>query len=234
MRDRAKALQEQRSTYLKDVAAGKTDPFAHLREVRPQHEQELLALQNTRDKTLDETDPAKRDVLSKAFFAALQPIGPHLEHADPGTGYTNILSEEQQAEMDRLEQRWDDNEARSAENAGPAPVGPGQIYTVTGYSVPLAVKTSPSATVYFRTHGGGQFPNNLAIIAVEADDTGLATTEWVTHGDAIGDAPIAIRAEGSSAPGAINITTVQLKLFAIPESVVSGIPSSPTGNPHVK
>ncbi len=96
-------------------------------------------------------------------------------------------------------------------------LGPGTLYTLTHLSVPLEVKAPPSSTVLFHTHGGGLFPNKLPLISVIVDQTGIARTEWITHGDAVADNIITVRSPQAPTLGEFGITIVQLKLRDLPE-----------------
>jgi hypothetical protein len=218
MRARVSQLHKQRAEYLQDIASGKTNPFAHLYEARPKQIEDLKALTFSLRDINNELNPSKKQLLFSAFFAALQPIGSFLEIADPGEGYTNILSKDQQAELIRLEAAWDTADKDYNTAAKPLHIiGPGQLYTITSLSVPIIVHAPPSSKVIFQTFGGGFFSNKLALIEVEATAAGVAQAEWVSHGDSIGDTFIGVRS--ASAPPAQNltITTVQLKLSALPE-----------------
>jgi hypothetical protein len=223
MRKRAKALQEQHAAYAKDIASGNKVPFSHLRDARARHEQEVLVLRNHIGEISNEKDPKKRKIISKALFAALQPVGGFLEHASIGKGYTNLLSRDQQQELTRLERDWDIAGRDYAEDVAPlVTLGPGWLYTLTNLSAPITVKAPPSSTVLFRTHGGGFFSNKLSIIAVRANKEGIATAEWVTYGDSIADTTIGIRSIDAPPAHELIITTVQPKLRDLPE--ISQIP----------
>lgn len=75
------------------------------------------------------------------------------------------------------------------------------------------VKGAPDSTVLFRTEAGGLFSNNLPIIEVKTDETGLATAHWSTKGDAIADCPIILLSPASPTDGSsFRITTVKLEL----------------------
>lgn len=203
---------------LADIATGKTQPHAHLREGLPQRTAELKALSQSLDQLKSETDAAKQKLLSKAFFAALQPIGGFLEPADPGLGYLNLLTKQQEAELTRLEKQWDTADRNHASSTQPLQfVGPGLLYSITHLSVPIIVKGPPSSKIILQSFGGGLFPNKLALIELQTNEAGIAETEWVTYGDSIADNVIGLRS--ASAPPAENltITTVQLKLTPIPQ-----------------
>lgn len=218
MRARALQLQKQHAQFSDDVASGKVNPFAHLIAARPQQIEDLKALTISLREINTEIDPVKKEALLKAVFIALQPIGSYLEIAEPGKGYTNILSKDQQAELTRLEAAWDTaDQDYDTKNLPLHFIGSGQLYTLTNLAVPLTVKAPPLTKVIFQTHGGGFFSNKLALIEVEANNEGFATADWVTYGDSIGDTVITARS--ASAPPAQNltITTVQLKLSALPE-----------------
>jgi len=229
LRARAADLQRQRNQHLQDIASGKTIPHAHLHAIRPQLIDDLAALTLSLGEISTETDPDKKQLLSKAFFAALQPVGEHLEIADTGEGHTNILTEQQQEELTRLERAWDaadkdyDTGAKSLHI-----VGPGQLYTITNLSVPVIVQAPPASKVIFQTFGGGFFSNKLALIEVEANDAGIAQVEWVSYGDSIGDTVIGVRSKAALAASDLTITTVRLKLSALPE-----LPESPA-TPKIK
>lgn len=227
LRARAANLQKQHAQHLQDIASGKTIPHAHLHEIRPQLIADLNALTLSLGEITAETDPGKKQLLSKAFFAALQPIGSHLEIADVGKGYLNILSEQQQSEHTRLEQAWDaadhdyDTKARSLHI-----IGPGLLYTITHLSVPIIVQAPPSSKVIFQTFGGGFFSNKLALIEVQANDAGIATADWVTYGDSIGDTVIGVRSKAAPPAENLTIATVQLKLSPLPE-LPEQLPATP-------
>jgi hypothetical protein len=206
-------LQKQRAQHLQDIASGKTIPHAHLHEMRPKLIDDLKALTLSLDQIQSETDTAKKQALSKAFFAALQPIGSHLVIADAGTGHLNLLSTEQQAELTRLEKAWDAADQNHNTQAKPLQIlGPGQLYTITHLSVPIIIQAPPSSKIILQTYGGGYFPNKLALIELETNPTGLAQTEWVSSGDSIGDTHIGVRSRAAAPVPNLTITTVQLKL----------------------
>ncbi len=107
LRDRAANLRKQQEAYLKNVAEGATRPFPEIAEARPQHEKNVAALTQSLGTIAAEKDPLKRETLSKALFAALQPIGPLLKYADYVKGSQNVLSPDQLAEFKRLEAAWE-------------------------------------------------------------------------------------------------------------------------------
>lgn len=236
LRIRAASIQKQRAQYLKDIASGKTIPYAHLHEARPQQLKDLHALTLSLREINTEANPNQKALLFKAFFAALQPIGPYLEIADPGEGYANILSEEQQADLTRLEAAWDAADKDYTTTNKPLQItGPGQLYTITNLSVPVTVKAPPKSIVIFQTFGGGFFSNKLALIEVEANAAGIATAEWISYGDSIGDAPIGVRSKNAAPAANLNITTVQLKLGALPEiPKLNKLPANTPAVPPVK
>jgi hypothetical protein len=226
LRARAASLLERHVRYAEDVAAGRIDPDAHLRQGRPQHLEQVAELGRLFAEASDEVDPDRRAALSRAFFAALQPLGTFLEYADPGEGYINLISEQQQAELERLEEAWLDAQRDHPDGGQPvSAMGPGQLFTVTNLSVPLIVKAPPSSVVYFYTHDGGLFPNRLPIIEVEAGRDGIARTEWVTHGDAIADNAVTVRSPAGPSLGEFTITIVKLMLRDLPE--LQGVPGAP-------
>ena len=217
LRARAADLQKQHAQHLADISAGKTIPHAHLHESLPQRTKDLKALNLSLDQLKSETDPAQKQLLSKALFAALQPIGPYLDHADAGIGHLNILSAEQQAELARLEQAWDSADKNHNTQAKPLQIiGPGQLYTITHLSVPIIIQAPPSSKVILQTFGGGFFPNKLALIELEANPAGIAQTEWVSYGDSIGDTVIGTRSSAAAPAANLTITTVQLQLTPLP------------------
>ena len=165
-----------------------------------------------------EEDPLKREALSKALFAALQPIGPLLIYADYVEGYENVLSPAQIAEYQRLEAAWDAAAVNHPPNTPPlAVVGPAQLYTLTHLSVPLIAKGAPDSTILFRAQGGGLFSNNLPIIEVKADAAGIATAFWSTKGDSIAECAIDLLSPASPTDGtSFTITTVKLELAPLP------------------
>jgi hypothetical protein len=227
LRARAVELQKQHAQYLQDFAAGKTIPHAHLHETLPQRTQDLKALTLSLDQVKSEADPSKKQLLSKAFFAALQPIGSYLEIAAANTGYVNMLTEQQQAELTRLEQAWEAADKEYDNKPQPLHfVGPGHLYTITSLSVPIIVQAPPSSKVIFQTFGGGFFPNKLAIIEVQANAAGIAETEWVSYGDSIGDTVIGARSKSAPLAENLTITTVQLQLSPLPELPIQ-LPSAP-------
>jgi hypothetical protein len=227
LRARAADLQAQQTRYSQGVASGDIIPDAHLREARPRHLEELAALTRSFEQAAAEKDPDKREALSKALFAALQPVGSLLEYQDPGQGHINRIPEQQQAELERLEAAWLDAETAHRNDTAPIlPLGPGQFYTLTHLSVPLAVKGPPEATVLFHTHGGGLFPNNLPIISVQADENGIARTEWFTKGDAIAGNTISVRSPAGPAVGEFGITIVQLMLRDLPAAPAAAAPAA--------
>jgi hypothetical protein len=83
LRARAAAIQNQHAQYLADIASGKINPYAHLIEARPklieEHKALTLALREINSEEV-KNDPYKKQLLFKAFFAALQPVGPYLEN----------------------------------------------------------------------------------------------------------------------------------------------------------
>jgi hypothetical protein len=176
-----------------------------------------------------EEDPTARDVLEKTLFTALQPLGTFLEYADQGKGHVNVINKQQQIELERLEKAWLDAQVNHAPDAAPITyIGPGRYYTLTNLSATLTVKAPPNATVYFHTHGGGLFPNSLPIIEVKADEDGIASTKWITYGDAFGDSEIGVRCPQAPSNGGFTITIVKLMLRDLPEIPVKLPTQSPT------
>ena len=227
LRERANNLQKQRAQYLQDIASGKAIPQAHLRETLPQRMDALKALALSLGEMEAETDPGKKQLLSKAFFAALQPIGSFLEIADVGKGYVNLLSEQQQAELTRLGEAWDAADRDYGTKAKSLHIfSPGQLYTITGLSVPIIVQAPPSSKVIFQTFGGGFFSNKLALIEVEANKEGFAQAEWVSYGDSVGDTVIGVRSKAAPPAANLTITSVKLELSPLPE-LPKQLPSAP-------
>jgi hypothetical protein len=220
LRDRAANLRKQQEAYIKNIAEGVTTPFPEIVEARPQHEKDVAALTLNLTDLANEKDPAKRDLASKALFAALQPLGSLLKYADYAKGNQNVLSPEQVSEFKRLEAAW---EAAAVNHPPKTPplsiVGPNQLYTVTYLSVPLVVKGAPNSTILFRAEAGGLFPNKLSIIEVKTDANGIATTTWTTQGDAIAHCPITLLSPTAPTDGtSFNITTVKLELEPLPNT----------------
>ena len=214
LRDRVADLRKQQAAYLKNVADGIATPFPEIAEARPQHEKEVAALTQSLGAVAAEEDPLKREALSKALFAALQPIGPLLRYADYVKGYENVLSPAQLAEYQRLEAAWEAAAVNHPPKTLPlAVVGPAQLYTLTHLSVPLIAKGAPDSTILFSAQGGGQFSNSLPIIEVKTDKTGLATAFWSTKGDAIAECAIDLLSPASPTDGvSFTITTAKLEL----------------------
>jgi hypothetical protein len=219
LRDRAANLRQQHESFLKNVAAGTTKAYPDLIEARPQHEKDVAALTKDLATLAAEKDPSKRELATKALFAALQPLGPFLLDADYAKGAENVLSPEQQNEFKRLEAAWDAAATNHPPKTPPLTVvGPSQLYTLTYLSVPLLVRGAPNSTILFRAEAGGLFPNRLPIIEVKTDENGLATTSWSTLGDAIANCPINLRSSAAPTDGtSINITTVKLALAPLPD-----------------
>lgn len=237
MRARAAQLQKHRAHYLQDIASGKTNPFAHLYAARPQQIEDLKALTFSLREINNETVPSKKQILFNTFFTALQPIGSFLEIADPGEGYTNILSKDQQAELSRLEVAWDDADKDYNTAAKPLLItGPSQLYTITSLGFPIIVHAPPSSKVIFQTFGGGFFSNKLALIEVEANKEGIAQAEWVSYGDSIGDTFIGVRSKSAAPTQNLTFTTVQLKLSALPvlPKNLPQIPTTPEAESNLK
>jgi hypothetical protein len=231
LRARAADIQKQHAQYLADIAAAKTIPHAHLHETLPQRTQDLKALTLSLEQIKTEADPAKKQLLSKAFFAALQPIGSYLETAAANSGYVNRLTDQLQAELTRLEQAWEAADKEYETKNQPLHfVGPGQLYTITSLSVPIILQAPPSSKVIFQTFGGGFFPNQLALIEVQANAAGIAATEWVSYGDSIGDTVIGVRSKAAPPAANLTVTTVQLLLSPLPE-LPTQLPSAPATAP---
>ena len=218
LRDRVADLRKQQAAYLKNVADGIATPFPEIAEARPQHEKEVAALTQALAALAAEEDAPKRQTLSKALFAALQPIGPLLIYADYVKGYENVLSAAQIAEYQRLEAAWEAAAVNHPPKTPPlAVVGPAQLYTLTHLSVPLIAKGAPDSTILFRAQGGGLFSNNLPIIEVRADAAGIATAFWSTKGDSIAECAIDLLSPGAPTDGAsFTLTTVKLELTPLP------------------
>ena len=214
LRDRAANLRKQQEAYLKNVAEGGTRPFPEIAEARPQHEKDVATLTQSLGTIAAEKDPLKRETLSKALFAALQPIGPLLKYADYVKGSQSVLSPDQLAEFKRLEAAWEAAAVNHPPNTPPlSVVGLSELYTVTYLSVPLVVKGAPNSTILFSAAAGGLFSNKLPIIEVKTDATGIATAFWSTQGDAIAECPINLLSPSSPTDGtSFNITTVKLEL----------------------
>jgi hypothetical protein len=211
-------VQKQHAQYLADIASGKIIPNAHLHETLPQRTADLKTLTSSLDQIKTESDPDKKQLLSKAFFAALQPIGPYLDSDPAGEGYVNLLSDQQETELTQLEQAWDSADRAFDTKAKPLHFhGPSQLYTITSLSVPIIVQAPPSSKVILQTFGGGFFPNKLPLIEIQANEAGIAQTEWVSHGDSSGDTVIGARSSAAPLAENLNITTVRLQLTPLPE-----------------
>jgi hypothetical protein len=61
---------------------------------------------------------------------------------------------------------------------------------------------------------------------VEADEHGIARTEWVTHGDAIAENIITVRSPQGPADGEFGITIVQLMLRDLPAAPAAAAPAA--------
>lgn len=225
LRARAAQLQKQHADYLDKVAAGEAAPFPEIAEARPQHEKEVAALAQSLADLSAEDDADKRELASRALFAALQPLGPMLQDADYVEDYENVITPDQLAEYQRLETAWEAAAVNHAPGTQPlSTVSPGQLYTLTHLRVPLVVKARPNSTVLFRAQAGGLFSNKLPIIEKTTDENGIATAIWSTQGDAIANCPIDLLSPDAPTDGAsFNITTVKLVLAPLPGVAVPGL-----------
>ncbi len=71
MRKRSKALLEKHTAFMKEVSAGKVDPSAYLRKLRPQHEKEVQNVKNLIGQLSREEDVVGREKIAQALFIAL-------------------------------------------------------------------------------------------------------------------------------------------------------------------
>ena len=216
MRKRAQLVIKRHADHRKGVAEGKIIPWAELRAEWPKWETQVLNLQRSHAAMIAETDPKKRLPLSKAFFAALQPIGPFLQ---PATFRRSDLSltPKQAAELETLE----------FADTGPAlpdPKGkmlktltPTDVFTLIDLSIPIILRGPPETEIFLSAGGGGSFENGLPMQRIKTDKQGIAESSWVSRGDSIGLSVLT-----ASTPMCINeinyqVEVVQLALIPLPE-----------------
>jgi hypothetical protein len=61
---------------------------------------------------------------------------------------------------------------------------------------------------------------------VQANEAGIAQTEWVSYGDSIGDNVIGVRSKAAPPAANLTVTTVQLMLSPLPE-LPKKLPTTP-------
>lgn len=236
LRARVTNLQQKQMSYLQDLSAGKTMPFPEIHEQWPAHQITVKNLQTSLQALSEEKDPQKRAELSKAFFAALQPIGFLLQDADYVESFSGLLTPAQATELKALEKEWDAlvptfQSEQEMEKMSFGAIGLQEAHTLLNLSVPLRVQAKPKSLVLFRAHDGGQFENGLSIYKTVADEAGIAEAHWVSHGDAISISHIDYRSPGLFKEGdAFRVRTVRLALkapvaFHFPELPKTPVPA---------
>ena len=225
IRKRTKDLQLMQADYLKRLSEGEVTPFPEFREKLPELQAETQRLsQELADLLALKPGDPKLLEGSKTLFAALQPIGQYLQDADHAPADVRLSSTE--VTMLRAIEKMDHGPSDAEEEEGELEiVGDSVSYTLLNLSVPITVKAPKGASIFFQTYGGGQFSNGLPLAKVVADkETGLASLEWSTRGDAVSEVPITI-----SSPNAVNqiefsIQVVQLSV-ELPTALLPREPS---------
>ena len=212
MYKRVLALQEQRAAYLKDLAEGKTRPFPNVVENWEYYQSQVVSL--TTDyanfkATESSVDKAK---LAAPLLAALQPIGPWLNNAKHSGPSKVVVSDAKAAEGDQLEERYFSTESAGLEGKLRLTT-PESYFTLKHLPVPIQFVGEPDTEVVLYSEVGGKFPNDLSFISIKTDETGRASTSWVSEGDGVATCSIRYRsAELPSKRGRVSIVVRRLSL----------------------
>ncbi len=217
MRDRIKDLHKSQAQWFADVSSGKVIPFEHIVKNRPLHEVELQKLKDSLATLATVKDPKENKQLASSLYHAIQPLGFLLEPALPGDVPDFPLSGAQIEELKSIDQSL----AGELEDPGPdspklTPVPLAPIYTIVGLSVPLEVHTQPGIDIVFSSPDAGVFENDLSLVAVRADEDGIARTEWRSRGNATGDAQVIATTPGLDLETSFSVHIMDLKLRPLP------------------
>lgn len=225
MIQRARLVTKKNAEYIQDVAEGKVLPFAKLHErYVKEFPQTLSSLTSQYNAIFEEANPAKQKQMVQALQKALFPIGAYLQPARYGNAKM-ALTKQQHTELTRLQKL--DPRTQIGKKGLPelrAQSDP-LTYTMLHLPVYMKVKAQAHSTVYFRSGGGGEFSNGLTLQEVKADKNGVASTTWVSKGDAVGVAIITATSPQSSSPDFFRINVIGLSLKSLPEMPVLPLPS---------
>jgi len=212
MYERVLALQEQRAVYLKNLAEGKVRPFPEIAENWEYYQAQVASLTTdyaTFKATDNSVDKAK---LAAPLLIALKPIGPWLDNAEHSGPSKIVLSAEEAAESDRLEEHYFTTKSAGLDGKLRLTT-PRSYYTLKHLPVPIIFNGPAETEVMLYSEVGGQFPNGHSFISVKTDDEGIASTSWVSNGDGVGNCSVLYRStELPSKRGKINIVVRKLSL----------------------
>jgi len=214
MYKRVLALQEQRATYLKGLAEGSTRAFPNVVENWEFYQSQVAELTRAYQNFQSTESSDERAKLAIPLYAALQPIGPWLDNARHSNYQKVIATDEYVSEHEGLQKRY--QETRSAGPQGKMKLTtPGYSFTLKHLPVPIQFVGPVDSEVLLYSEVGGTFPNGLSYTSVKTDDKGLASTSWVSKGEAVATCSILYRGIDLSEKGRINISVKQLSLLPL-------------------
>ncbi|MFC4992513.1 hypothetical protein [Rubritalea tangerina] len=218
--EKVRALHASKLAYLEAAKKGEVQSFPDVIEKWPTYQQQVQEASELHSAYLKQSDAYSKMQLHDQLMRVLQPVGFILRSGSYQEGYKNILSKEQVEELERLSGRFNAAaDSASREHGELELVSPSHVYTLTHVPVELAVRATPGTEVLFQAEAGGLFPNKLSLIAVTADESGVARTTWVTEGDAINTCPVSFQSPSAWGRGSIEIEVVSLVLID-PQSLV--------------
>jgi len=211
MFERAKAMQKRQAAYLEDIREGKTRRFAHLVDLWPQYQTEVTELSKMLEVLRDEEDDDKKLELQNELYEEMQAVGKFLKPANHD-GY--VVQETTMAEVKEEERLMlEFNNAPSSEGDGTLELlTPNSFFTLKSIPVLIQFSAPKGTEVFLFSELGGNFVNNKDYIKVTADDNGLASAWWVSHGDGVDRCNILFRSSEYPSVGAIvpHVKTLEL------------------------
>jgi len=206
------ALQEKRATYLKGLADGKLRPFPTVVANWENYQSRLTDLKADYARyqaTESSVDKAK---LAAPLLVALQPIAPWLDDAQHSSSTRKSYTKEDVAESERLQKLF--NTTRSAGLDGKLKITTPEVYyTLKHLPAIIQFVGAPDSEILLHSEVGGKFPNNLSFISIKTDENGIASTSWISKGEAVASCSILYRStELPSNRGKINMIVRQLSL----------------------
>jgi len=214
MYKRVLALHEQRATYLKSFAEGKTRAFPEVVENWEYYQSQVTNLTKDYEAYKTTESSEEKAKLATPMLLALKLIGPWLANAEHSSVGKIEATDEIVAEINRLEKRF--NETKSAGPDGKMKLmTPSYSYTLKYLPVPIQFSGPPNSEVVLYSEVGGAFPNGISYISIKTDDNGLASTSWVSEGDGVATCSILYRSTELPERDKINISVKRLSLLPL-------------------
>ena len=214
MYKRALALHKQRAAYLKDIAEGKTRPFPDVVANWEYYKSQVSDLKKMYQSYLAEDSSNEKADLTTPLLLAIQPVGQWLDNAEHSSSVQPPVTAEEMAEHKRLQKSYQETEL-----AGPKGkmriVSPGHFYTLKHLPIPIKFNGPPETEVILFSELGGVFTNGHTYISITTDDKGLASTSWVSEGDAVATCNILYRSNELPDRGRISVQVKRLSLLPL-------------------